>query len=184
MKLRVNRIEDRRYETTAVRADGLTVTLGGQGFAHRLPRHLAHVAVEETLELRHGFWGTIAVGALPPGARIADGQEAPPGMSEKSAAILESTAPLVGEARALVAAFGEIVGQRLEGRLPQVEPALQGLNMHRGTRLVPLTKTDVARVVAAWHELQARWDQVPIGGGLDLEWKTPLMSGGWPAVKK
>ncbi len=183
MKLRVSRTEDRRYTTTVVRADGLTVELGGQGFVHRLPRHLAHFAIEETLELRHGLWGSVAAGALPPGARIGEGQP-PPGAIEKSAAIAESTAQLVGEARALVAAFDEIIEQRLEGRWPQVDPSLQSLSMHRGSRLVPLTKTDVARVAVAWRELQSRWDQVSVGGALDLEWKAPLMSGGWPAIKK
>src|SRR5215472_94805 len=183
MKLRVTRTEDRRYETAAVRSDGWTVVLGGAGFAHRLPRHVAHFAVEDTLELRQGLWGSIAAGALPPGARVSEGQ-APPGAIEKSAAIVESTAQFVAEARALVAAFDEIVEQRLEVRWPQVEPSLQTLKAHRGARLVPLTKTDVARIAVAWRELQSRWDLVPVGGTLDLEWKTPLMSGGWPAVRK
>jgi hypothetical protein len=181
MHLRVCRTEDRRYETTAARSDGLTVTVSGQGLAHRLPRHLAHFAVEETLELRHGFWGSIAAGALPPGARITG--ESPPGAIEKSAAITESTAPLVGEARALVAAFDDMIDQRLEGR-PQADLSPPSLSVHRGARLVPLTKTDVSRVVTVWRDLQTRWDRVPIGGALDLEWKTPLMSGGWPAIKR
>ncbi len=182
MKLRVCRTEDRRYETTATRSDGLTVTLSGQGFAHRLPRHLAHFAVEETLELRHGLWGSIAAGALPPGARITG--QLPPGAIEKSAAITESTAQLVGEARALVAAFDEIIDQRVDDRRPQVDPSPQSLSMHRGARVVPLTKTDVSRVVTMWRDLKTRWDQVPVGGALELEWKTPLMSGGWPAIKR
>ena len=182
MKLRVCRTEDRRYETTATRSDGLTMTLSGQGFAHRLPRHLAHFAVEETLELRHGLLGSIAAGALPPGARITG--QLPPGAIEKSAAITESTAQLVGETRALVAAFDEIIDQRVDDRRPQVDPSPQSLSMHRGARVVPLTKTDVSRVVTMWRDLQTRWDQVPVGGALELEWKTPLMSGGWPALKR
>jgi hypothetical protein len=182
MQLRVCRTEDRRYETTATRSDGLTLTLSGQGFAHRLPRHLAHFAVEETLELRHGLWGSIAAGALPLGARITG--PPPPGAVEKSAAIVESTAQLVGEARALVAAFEEIIDQRADGGRLQMDASAQSLSMHRGARLVALTKTDVSRVVTVWRDVQTRWDQVPIGGALDLEWKTALMSGGWPAIKR
>ena len=183
MKLSVHRIEDRRYQTTVVRSDGLAVLLGGQGFAHGLPRHLAHFAVEDALELRHGLWGTLAAGALPPGARIAEGQQAPPGAIERGAAIVAATAQLVGEARALVAALDDIVDQRLEGRWPQVDPAFQRLSVHRGARLVLLTKTDVARVAATWRELQSRWDLVPVGGTLELDWKAPLVSGAWPAIK-
>jgi hypothetical protein len=184
MKLRVSRIQDRQYETTAERSDGLRVVLSGQGFSHRLPRHLAHFAVEDALELRHGVWGSIAAGGLPPGARISEGQQVPPGTIERGAAVVAATAQLVGEARALVAAFDEIVDQRLEGRWPHVDPALQRLNVHRGTRVVPLTKTDVARIAATWRELQLRWDRVPIGSALDLEWETPLMSGAWPAISR
>lgn len=183
MKLRVSRTDDRRYETTAVRADGVTITIGGHGFAHRMPRDLAHFAVEDALQLRHGFWGSLAAGALLSGARIADGQPTPAGAGEKSAAITEATAPFVAESRSLVATFDDLVEQRLESRWPQVDPALQTLTIRRGARLVPLTKTDVARVAAAWRELQARWDRVVVGGQLELDWQAPLLSGNWPAIK-
>jgi hypothetical protein len=183
VKLRVTRTDDRRYETSAVRADGLTITIDGHGFVHRLPRDLAHFAVEDALQLRHGLWGSVAAGALVSGARIADGQPPPAGAAEKSAAVIEATASFVGEARSLVAAFDDIVEQRLETRWPQVDPALQTLTIRRGARLVPLTKTDVARVAAAWRDLQTRWDQVPVGSALELDWQAPLMSGSWPAIK-
>lgn len=166
-----------------MRADGLTVAISGQGFMHRLPRHLAHFAVEDALELRHGFWGSIAAGALLPGVRVADGQVAPPGVIQKSAAVSEGTSALVMEARALVAAFDELIDRRLDVRWPQVDPALQTLTMHRGVRLVPLTKTDVARVATAWRHLEARWDQVAVGSALELEWRGPLESGAWPALR-
>lgn len=183
MKLQVSRTEDRRYETTAVRADGVTITIGGHGFVHRMPRDLAHFAVEDALQLRHGFWGSLAAGALLAGARIADGQATAAGTSEKSAAIIEATAPFVAESRSLVATFDDIVDQRLEARWPQVDPSLQTLTIRRGARLVPLTKTDVARVASAWRDLQARWDRVAIGGQLELDWHAPLLSGNWPAIK-
>jgi hypothetical protein len=183
VKLLVSRTGERQYETTAVRADGVTIAIGGHGFAHRLPRHLAHFAVEDALQLRHGFWGSLAAGALVSGARIADGQPTPSGTAEKSAAVIEATAPFVSEARSLVGAFDDIVEQRLESRWPQVDPALQTLTIRRGARLVSLTKTDVARVTAAWRELQARWEKVPVGGTLELDWQAPLMSGNWPALK-
>lgn len=179
----MSRTEDRRYETTAVRADGVTITIGGHGFVHRLPRDLAHFAVEDALQLRNGFWGSIAAGALLSGARVADGEPTPAGIAEKSAAVSEATASFVAESRSLVAAFDDIVEQRLETRWPQVDPSLQTLTIRRGARVVPLTKTDVARVVAAWRDLQGRWDQVSVGAALELDWQAPLMSGSWPAIK-
>lgn len=183
MRIRVSRTEERRYESSAVRADGLTVTISGQGFLHRLPRHLGHFAVEDALQLRHGFWGSVMAGALLPGVRIADGQTPARDVIEKSAAITESTAALVMDARGLVASFDEIIDRHLETRWPQVDPALQSLALRRGARLVPLTKTDVARVAAAWRDLDIRWSQVPVGGALEIDWTAPIGSGAWPALK-
>jgi len=183
MRVSISHLDDRRYAASATRADGVTVSITGYGFAHRLPRALAHFAVEDTLELRQGLWGSVAAGALHPGTSVTEGQSVPAGSSDKSRAITDATALSVADARGLVAAFDEIVNANLDARWPQVEPKLQTLKITRGTHLVPLTKTDVARVAVAWRHLQARWDAVPAGGTLDLEWKAPLMSGSWPALR-
>jgi hypothetical protein len=183
MRVRINRVDDRGYTASAARADGVTVSIQGFGFAHGLPRALAHLATEDTLELRQGFWGSVAAGALLPGMSVAEGQSDQTGSSEKTRAITEATALSVADTRGLVAAFDEIVHGNLDARWPQVEPKLQKLTIRRGARSVPLTKTDIARVAATWRALQARWDSLPTGGTLEFEWKTPIMSGSWPAVK-
>jgi hypothetical protein len=183
VKVRVARTEDGRYHISAVRSDGVTVSMAGHGFAHRLPRDLAHFAVEDALELRHGFWGSVAAGALLPGVTIAEGQPPSSEGATKGAAIVVATAQSVADSRGLVATFDEIIDRKLDGHWPQVDPALQTLTIRRGARLVSLTKTDVARVATVWRALQARWDDVPVGGALELEWKAPLMSGSWPALR-
>ena len=183
MKLHMSRVEDRRYQTTAVRADGVTVVVASHGFAHRIPRDLAHYAIEQTLDLRHGFWGAVAAGAMLPGVSLAPGQSAPAGADERSQAVVAALSPYVSDARQLVAAFDELIDRTLETRWPQVDPALQTLTMRRGPRLMPLTKTDVARVAVAWNELLGRWDHLSVGAGLDLDWSVALASGSYPAIK-
>jgi hypothetical protein len=183
MRVSFIHIEARRYTATAVRPDGISVAITGHGFAHRMPRDLAHFAVEEALDMRHGMWGSIAAGGLLPGVSVAEGQPLAAGAADKGRAVADAMAQSVTEARTLVAAFDEIVTQNLEGRWPQVDPALQVLTTRRGSRLAPLTKTDVSRVAVAWRALQARWDQVAVGETLQLDWKVQLMSGGWPAIQ-
>jgi hypothetical protein len=178
----VGRLDARRAAVTAVRADGMTVQIPSGITPRGLPRELAHFAVEDTLEVRTGFWGSIALGALLSGMQVVEGGE-PVLAADRARDVNAATARTVEEAEALVAAFAEIVDRGLDARWPQVEPRLQSLAARRGARLIPLNKTDVVRVAAAWRDLQARWDQVPIGWRLELVWQTPLASGNWPAIK-
>jgi hypothetical protein len=182
MQIVVGRLDARRSVVTAVRMDGATVQIPSAITARGLPRELAHFAVEDTLELRTGFWGSIALGALFPGMRVAEGEETP-NAADRARDVNTATAGAVAEAEALVTAFAEIMDRALDIRWPQVEPRLQSLAARRGTRLNPLNKTDVARVATAWRDLQVRWDRVPVGWRLELVWQTPLASGNWPAIK-
>ncbi len=58
-----------RYHSTFTRADGAVLKLQGGSYNKlgggvRVPHDIAHLIVEQTLGLRGGLWGTIAVGGL------------------------------------------------------------------------------------------------------------------------
>jgi len=180
--IRVERGEGRRYATTVQRADGVGVVCAPYGFVLDLPRDIAQFAIESALVVRNGFWGAVAAGAVLPGMSLASGQNLSAEATRRSEWVLTNTRESVAEAKWLAVAFGEILEKKLETQWPVVLPALQFLTVHRGARIAPLTKIDVARVVTAWRDVEQRWAAVAPGGTLELQWTTPLLSGSFPVV--
>jgi hypothetical protein len=62
--LQLTRLDERRYETLITRADGVKYNVKGVGHMAAIPHDLAHFAVERGLDIRRGFWGSVADGAV------------------------------------------------------------------------------------------------------------------------
>lgn len=75
--------EGRRYRSLLHRADGVTVAFDGGAFnavggpAGEVPHDLAHLIVENELELRDGVWGVLAAGGMFRHATAVAGRQAP-----------------------------------------------------------------------------------------------------------
>jgi len=66
MKIEFIHYDQSAYTASALRADGVTVSIPGYDRTSLLP----HDIVEKQLELKRGFWGQVAVDALFPDMKI------------------------------------------------------------------------------------------------------------------
>jgi hypothetical protein len=131
------------------------------------PHDLVHVAVEQTLGLKHAFWGLVASGRHPEeiGALAAS-------LGHSSAAKAHVPAPSIIEliqAERLVECFeAEIWGG------PAALEDLQSVaDAAFSTSLVPrvaLSEETVAAIRRRLSELHAEWNTLPPGGVLGCDW--------------
>lgn len=170
----VTRLDAHRY-STVVQRDGVQFRVPGYAFMRALPHDLAHFVVEDKLRLNRGFWGSVADGAEFRGMEWIDGRRKPHAI-EKAKGTSKENADYLSEAERLVACFERIVDGNLD-RVPQraeaeLRPALATV-WHRSKAITP---SDIANVCDAWRAMQARWDELPVGQALRLEWPS-LRSG-------
>src|SRR5262249_56302162 len=91
MQLTFTRHDERRYATVVVRDDGVTLFVPSFDQPTWLPHDLAHYVVERALGLTHGFWGSVAAGAVFSGMRVLKGRQ-PPHAAARSHEILHELA--------------------------------------------------------------------------------------------
>ena len=174
MQIVVTRLDAHRY-STVVQRDGVQLRVPGYAFMRALPHDLAHFVVEDKLRLNRGFWGSVADGAEFRGREWIDGRRKPHAI-EKAKGTSKENADYLSEAERLVAYFERIVDGNLD-RVPQraeaeLRPTLATV-WHRSKAITP---SDIANVCDAWRAMRARWDELPVGQALRLEWPS-LRSG-------
>jgi hypothetical protein len=76
-----------------------------------------------------------------------------------------------------VACFEKIIEGYLD-RVPQLAEAelREALTTVRN-RSRAITGSDIAKVCAAWREMQARWDELPVGESIRIEWRSVPVPG-------
>lgn len=155
-----------RYHSTFTRPDGAILKLQGGSYNKlgggvRVPHDIAHLIVEQTLELRGGLWGTIAVGGLVMNLEFIGGRK-PPHAEKRSWAITEQAGETLRQAEVVVRAVADAVAGTVHGTLPQ----------HMGERwAVPISGETLDRMGAQLRNSAARWNQVPEGGSLQMTWR-------------
>jgi len=158
------------YETRVRRSDGAVFLVGGVGRKFTMPHDLAHFLVESSLGLRHGFWGSIADGAVFGTMRHLYGRRAPHA-SKRSTQVLRANQPCLSEAEVLVAiahqAFGSSgsdVLRRLRALLDEHAPA----PATRPRRAI--TDANIQQLRKTWTHDLSDWRSLPVGGVLLREW--------------
>ena len=74
----------------------------------RVPHDIAHLIVEQTLALRRGLWGTIAVGGLVMNLEFIGGKK-PPHAEKRSWAITDAAGESLRQAEVVVRAVADAV---------------------------------------------------------------------------
>lgn len=67
--------KSRAYTVTVERTDRVRLQFHGVGKKFLVPHDLEHLIVESELNMRQGFWGCVADGALFSGMTIIDGRQ-------------------------------------------------------------------------------------------------------------
>jgi hypothetical protein len=170
MQIVVTRLDVHRYSTIVDR-HGVQLRVPGYGFMRALPHDLAHLVVEGCLGLGRGFWGSVADGAEFGGMERIEGRRKPHATG-KAKATSKENADYLSEAERLVACFERIAERNLEGvpRLAEAESREALATVRHRSRAI--TGSDIAKVCAAWREMQARWNELPVGESIRIEWRS------------
>lgn len=169
MQITLIRANERQCYSIVQRDDGVTVRVPGYGRISPIPHDLAHYVIERELQLRQGFWGSVAAGCMFAGMVVLSGRRRPHA-EERSQAVMRENARHVTQAEVLVGTLMGIVEQRLD-----TDPAAARAHLtqswyadEEGSSL--LQHTDIGRVCAALRDAEARWRETDIGQGLPVTW--------------
>jgi hypothetical protein len=178
VQLRVTRLDERRYETVVRRPDGVCFRVTGVGHMFAIPHDLAHLAIEEALQLNRGFWGSIADGAVFDSMAHVSGRRRP-GATARSAEVLRANQRHLTEAEVLVRIFNDALQ---EGHGPESAELRARLRDHQwpppGDPPRQFTDAEITAACAAWRRMLALWQRSPVGGTLEFTWPTGPARGG------
>lgn len=170
MQLTVIRLEEGRYETVIRRRDGVRYHVKGVGHMYDIPHDLAHLAVEEPLGLRGGFWGSVADGAVFTTMSYLGGRRRPHA-AERSEQLLRANRGAISHAEHLVSIFNSALEEGHGPDSPVLRARLRD-EQFTAPGHVPRVFTDaeIAAVCAAWRRMLALWRELPLGGTLEFTW--------------
>jgi hypothetical protein len=156
----------------AVRGDGVTVRVKGVGQVHPLPHDLAHWVVERELDLRRGFWASVAAGAVFNSMAVVGGRRRPHA-DERSRAVIKVNGPCITQAEVVVGSFMRIIERGLDDN-PQVAMAfLRDEQSAVPAGVLAVERDALVRVCAALRAAAVRWQALPVGASLTDSWTVP-----------
>ncbi|MFI0479197.1 hypothetical protein [Actinomadura sp. 9N215] len=167
MDVTFHRLAGNLYITTAVRADGVTVTSPGYDRTSAIPHDLAHFVAEREFGMTRGFWGSVAAGALFTNMAVASGRQKPDA-AERSKRIIKAHADDIGLAEAAAGAIHDAVEHDLTSK--EVVARLRALWGVISPAPLPVGDKDIEAASAALRREAARWSAVPVDQGLTLNW--------------
>ena|SRR5215210_2785466 len=168
MHLSVTRLDARRYETLVRRADGVRYHLKGVGHMFAIPHDLAHLALEQALGLRHGFWGSVAEGAVFESMTHVGGRRKPHA-AERSNAVLKANHGPLTEAEVLVRIFNDALEEGHRAGSAELRDRLRGGSWTPpGPPPRQLADAEVAAACAAWERMLHLWRHLEVGGTLEF----------------
>jgi len=169
MRLTVKRLDQGRYETVVTRDDGVSYLLKGVAHMFAIPHDLAHFLVEKTLRLRQGFFGSVADGAVFKSMTYLEGRRKP-GAAARSETLQKKNLAALNDAEALVRIFNDTIEQGHAENSPVLQQRLRERLVRAGVRFRKFSPAEIAEVYAAYRDMLAKWQNLPVGGQLELHW--------------
>ena len=142
------------------------------------PHDLQHLAIEGSLQLRRGFWGTIDEGGVFGTMTHLDGRRKPHA-ARRSKEVLKANHDEISEAELLVAIVGSAIAQCPKDAVGEARRRLKRhgwTRRRKGPRSFSDEDLDLAR--RAWNDLRERWHSLAIGDALEFRWPTYFISRG------
>ncbi|TDD35154.1 hypothetical protein E1287_14665 [Actinomadura sp. KC06] len=168
MDITFHRLAGNLYFASAVRDDGVTVTVPGYDRTGAIPHDLAHFVAEREFGMTRGLWGSVAAGALFTGMAVTAGRQKPHA-AERSKRIIKAHAKDIGLAEAVAGVVHDAVERDLA-----LAAVMARLRAHWGALSPdppPVAGVDAA--VAALRREAERWSAVPVDQGMSLTWPFP-----------
>lgn len=173
MQLRLTRLDERRYETEIIRSDGVTYHVKGVGHMSAIPHDLAHFAIEQGLAIRGGFWGSVADGAVFGSLTHVSGRRRPKA-AERSKQVLKANKDELTATEILVGLFNEALEEGLGPESPELRERLRRYTWTPpGQQPRQFTDEQITAACSGWRRMLDLWQELPIGGTLELVWPEP-----------
>lgn len=162
--------ETRRYRSLFHRGDGVTVELEGGSYnevggRHReVPHDLAHLVVEDELDLAMGVWGVLAKGGLFRLATVSGGRQRP-NAAARAKAVTKAATESLNQAEILV---GAICAQTAADR---VDPSALRTDVGERWWTPAVGAVPLDRVFRRLRDGSRSWAELRPGETLELSWR-------------
>lgn len=172
IRVELERGDTRRYRSLLHRPDGLVVAFEGGSYnkiggGRDLPHDLAHLIVEDELDLRLGVWGVLAAGGMFRHAEVVEGRRAPHA-TRRGREVISAAGDRIMQAEVLVRAVCDAVAE--------ASTDARAVRRAAGERWASDALTDAAleRCSARLHAGSAAWGALAPGERLREAWRRPL----------
>lgn len=169
MDLHFHKRTKNAYITRVFRDDSVVLEVPGFDRKYQVPHDAAHYLIETRLELRQGFWGCVAAGAIFPGMHVISGRQ-PPHAAEKSKAVIKTAGQRLIEAETLVAGILEIAMNNIDARPQFAIEQMKRLWTLRSPSQPTIKPALVTEVCTSLREFQKRWQALPVEGTIQVSW--------------
>ena len=170
LKVELVKGETRRYRSFLHRGDGVTVELEGGSYnevggRHReVPHDLAHLVVEDELDLAMGVWGVLANGGLFRLATVVGGRQKPHAAA-RAEAVTKGATESLNQAEMLV---GAICAQAAADR---IDPRALRAELGERWSTPAIAAAPLERIQRRLREGSRSWAALRPGEGLQLGWR-------------
>jgi hypothetical protein len=134
-----------------------------------IPHDLAHFLVEKTLRLRQGFFGSIADGAVFKSMTYVSDRRKPKA-AERSETLQKKNLAALNDAEALVRIFNDTIEQGHAEDSPELQQRQRERLVRAGLEFRTFSAAEISEVYAAYRAMLAKWQELPVGGQLELRW--------------
>lgn len=165
--------KNRAYLVTVIRLDRVKLQFQGVGKKFLTPHDLSHFIVESKLNMRQGFWGCVANGALFPGMNIIEGRQKAHAASKSKKVIKEADRQL-RLAECLVRIFDEITANELEQVVLKAQKHLSQISADIKPK--KLSNSTIMDVCSTLKSFQTNWQAMNVEASIELGWNQKLPS--------
>src|SRR4051794_21602515 len=123
MDVTFTRSGERKYTTIVKRNDGVMLQVQSHDRPTALPHDIMHFIVERRLQLRQGFWGCVAAGAMFPGMQVISGRLRPHAEA-RSQSLIKAAQESLSEAEVLVSRLLYITDNKLDSDWPAAQKCI------------------------------------------------------------
>jgi hypothetical protein len=132
------------------RSDNVTCRVKGVGHMSAIPHDLAHLAIEQALRIRRGFWGSVADGAVFGSMTHVSGRRKPRA-AERSKEVLKANQDQLTETEILVGLFNQALEEGLGPESPVLRDRLRRyIWTPPGHQPRQFTDAEITAVWAGW----------------------------------
>lgn len=159
--------ENCSYSILVTRSDHVKLQFQGVGKKFLIPHDLSHFIVESKLNMRQGFWGCVAKGALFSGMNIVEGRQKAHARSRSKQVIKESSQQL-RLAECLVRVFDQISVDELDRVKASATKHLSQISSD--IKPNELSDSTIMNIYSTFRAFQNNWQRIDEGENIEISW--------------